>query len=344
MATPSVSAESEQAVAVQLRQLIMGFRTTQLIAVAATLGLADQLRDQPQSAPALALAVSAQPQALQRLLRALASIGLVTETDTGAFALTPLGRPLVRDLPGSLHSVARLYGEDWLWSAYGQLLHSVQTGRPAFDHVHGQSFYDYLAQHADAAALFNAAMSGYSGHEQAALLAAYDWSGLHTVVDVGGGQGGLLAALLAGHPSMHGVLFEQPAVAAEAAQWMHQAGLGERCRCVAGDFFAAVTAGGDAYVLKSVLHNWNDAESTAILRNCRAAMAEGGRVLVVERVIPPGNEPAEAKLFDVNMLVVLGGRERTEAEYRHVLAAAGLRMTQIIATSSPLSIVEARTA
>jgi hypothetical protein len=318
----------------------MGFRTTQMLYVAAKLGLADHLRHGTRTPEQLAQAVAADAQALRRLLRALASMGIFAEEADGSFALTPLAEHLRSDAPQSLRGVALLYGEEWLWRAYGQMLYSVLTGRPAFEHAHGQPLFDYLSDHPAAAAQFDEAMSGYSAQEAAAILAAYDFSPASRVVDVGGGQGGLLSAILRAHPHLSGVVFDRPTVVPGARRRLAETGVGARSECVAGDFFAALPDGGDLYMLKSVLHDWGDEDAVRILRTCRRAMGERARLLVIERVVPEGNAPAEAKLFDINMLVVLGGKERTEGEYRSLFEAGGFRLTQIIATQSPLSLIE----
>ena len=332
--------QADVSAAATLRQLIMGFRVTQLIYVAAKLGLADHLEQGPQTPHALAQAVGAEQQALYRLLRALASIGLFAETADGAFRLTPLAQLLQTNPAGSLRDLAILYGEEWLWQGYGHMLYSVQTGRPAFEQIHGEPLYDYLGNHPAAEAQFQAAMSGYSAQEAAAILAAYDFFRVATVVDVGGGHGALVAALLEAHPQLAGVVFDVASVVAEAQRQLADAGLASRATCVAGDFFAALPSGGDIYLLKSVLHNWDDAAAARILRSCRQAMSRRARLLVIERVIPSGNVPAEAKLFDINMLVTVGGQERTEREYRALFQAAGFDLTQIIPTYSPLSLIE----
>jgi hypothetical protein len=328
--------------AAALRQMIMGFRATQLIHVAARLGLADRLARGAQTPAALAQQAGAEPDALRRVLRALASLGIFAETADGAYALTPLAEPLCSDRPGSLHSTALLYGAEFLWRAYGHMEHSVRTGRPGFDDVHGASLFAYLADDAAAAALFHGAMAGFSDQEAAAILAAYDYAAARSVVDVGGGQGRLLSALLLAHPHLGGVVLDLATAQAGANALLADAGLAARARFVAGDFFAAVPGGGDLYLLKSVIHNWDDGAAITILRRCRAAMADHARLLLIERVVPAGNAPAEAKLFDVNMLVVVGGRERTAEEYRALLAQAGLALVQVIPTASPLSLVEAR--
>jgi precorrin-6B methylase 2 len=324
----------------EVRRLIMGFRTTQLVYVAARLGIPDKLADGPQDACTLARTVGAHPRALYRLLRALAGLGIFTETADGRFEVTPLGQTLRRDTPGSLRDVALLYGDDWLWSAYGSLSHSVMTGRPAFEHVHGQTFYDYLHNRPDSAVTFDRAMTGFSEQEAAAILDAYDFSGASTLVDIGSGQGALMIAVLRAHPKMRAILFDQTGVVEQAHKVAADAGVTGRVTIAPGDFFEYVPAGGDVYVLKSVLHNWEDPEAIDILRNCRDVMSNGSRLLVVERVLPEGNGPSEAKLFDINMLVVPGGLERTTTEYQNVLEAAGFELRRVIPTKAAVSILE----
>jgi ubiquinone/menaquinone biosynthesis C-methylase UbiE len=330
----------EEAAAVA-RRMIMGFRTTQLVHVAAKLGIADVLGEGPRDASAIAAAVGALPQSVYRLLRALASLGVFAETTDGRFELTPLGDTLRRDRPGSLHQLALLYGDDWVWRAYGETLHSVMTGDPAFDHVYGQTLFEYLQRHPDAAATFDRGMTAYSEQEAAAVLSAYDFSGATTLVDVGGGQGALLAAVLKRHPRARGVLLEQQSVIERARTVIAEGGLADRCALTPGDFFEALPGGGDVYVLKSVLHNWDDGRCVTILKRCRDVLRPGARILVIERLVPEGNEPAEAKLFDINMLVMVGGRERTRAEYASLLEAAGLELARVISTRAPLCILEA---
>jgi hypothetical protein len=323
-----------------LRELIMGFRASQLIYVAAKLGIADRLHDGPQTVAELAGAAGAAPQPLYRLLRALASLGIFAETDDGSFELTPTARLLQSDVPGSLRSTALLYGDEVFWAAYGQMVHSVVTGEPAFRHCHGEPLFPYLATHPRAAALFHEAMSGFSDRETTAILDAYDFSGLSKVVDVGGGHGALIAALLNAHPNLYGVILDLETAADGARQLVAEAGVAQRAVFVPGDFFSAVPRGGDAYVLKSVIHNWDDEAATRILRACRKAMRSDARLIAIERVIPPGNAASEAKLFDINMLVSVGGQERTEEEYRRLFHGAGLRLTRIVPTRSPLGLIE----
>ena len=337
---PLTTGPDESAIAT-LRQLIMGFRTTQLIYVAATLGIADALSGEPRTPTELAAEVGAEPTALHRLLRALASLGVFAETADGSFTMTPLAEALCNDAQGSLRDVALLYGDEWLWRAYGRMLHGVRTGKPAFDDVHGRTFYEYLDHDPAASAVFHRAMSGYSAQESRAIGEAYDFSRAATVVDVGGGHGTLLTAILRAHEHLTGIVCDLESVVPGAERQLAEAGLSSRAVAIAVDFFRAVPGGGGVYVLKSVLHNWDDDACVAILKACRRAMSRQARLIVAERVVPPGNVPSEAKLFDVNMMVVTGGRERTEREYAALLAAAGLHLTRVIPTRSALSLVEA---
>jgi hypothetical protein len=324
-----------------LRRMVLGFRLTQLLAVAARLGLADQLHGGPRSVQALAEAAGVDAVALRRLMRALACEGVFAETADGAFENTALSELLRSDAPSSLRDVAILYGEPWLWQAYGDLLHSVRTGRPAFEHVHGQSFYGFLQQHPAQAEVFQRAMSGFTAHEVAAISSACDLAAARTVVDVGAGHGALMTALLNRHRGLRGIVFDLPEVIGGAQRALGEAGLSGRCQCVAGDFFQAVPSGGDVYLLKSVLHNWADAEATHILQACRRAMSDAARLIVAERVIPEGNVASEAKLFDINMMVTVGGQERSLDAYRALLKAADLRLIRCADTASALSVIEA---
>jgi len=337
---PLRAGADESAIA-SLRQLIMGFRTTQLVYVAATLGIADILSRGPRTPAQLAAELGAEAAALYRVLRALASLGVFAETADGSFAMTPLARALCSDASGSLRDVAVLYGDEWLWRAYGRMLHSVRTGQPAFDDVHGRTFYEHLDDDRGANAVFHQAMSAYSAQESAAIVEAYDLSRAATVVDVGGGHGALLTAILRAHEDLTGILCDLPTVVPGAERQLAEAGLSGRTTAMAVDFFRAVPSGGSVYVLKSVLHNWDDDACVAILKTCRRAMSRHARLIVAERVVPAGNAPSEAKLFDVNMLVVTGGRERTEREYGVLLERAGLCLTRIITTRSALSLMEA---
>ncbi len=329
----------------RMRELIMGFRATQIVSVAAQLGLADCLRDGARSARQMATAVGADALALHRLLRALACLGVLAPTGDDSFELTPLGESLRSDRPQSLRGMAALYGQPWLWQAYGALMHSVRTGQSAFDQVHGQPFFDFLADRPDEAAVFDDAMSTFSANEVQAIAQAYpEFESMQHVVDVGGGRGVLLHALLRRHAHLHGTLFDRESVIAAAQQAPLDAAIAARLQCVAGDFFERVEpAGADAYLLKSVIHDWDDAAASALLFACRAAMAEGrSRLLLIERLLPDdAATPSDAALFDINMLVTVGGKERSASEYAALLAGTELRMTRVLPTECGLSIVEA---
>jgi SAM-dependent methyltransferase len=237
--------------------------------------------------------------------------------------------------------VALLYGEDWLWRTYGNLFYSLQTGRPAFPQTHGLPFYDFLNQNPEAAAVFQAAMTGFSEHEAKATIAAYDFAGVKIIVDVGAGCGALLAVILRAFSQVSGVAFDLAPAEPDFKRLFTDSGVLGRATFVAGDFFDELPDGADVYLLKSVLHNWDNAAATRILQVCRRAIALAGRLLVVERLVTTEQGPSEAKHFDINMLVTVGGRERTEREYAALLEQADFRLVRTVPTSSPLTIVEA---
>jgi SAM-dependent methyltransferase len=324
-----------------LREILFGFRATRLISVAAELGLADLMADTPRGSGELAALTQSDADALHRLLRGLAQIGVFRQDPDGRFGLTPLGECLRSDVPGSQRAFARLLGHDAWWRAWGDLLHSVRTGETAFRHAHGKSLFDYLTDEPSFVPIFNAGMAASSTAVTQAVVAAYDFARFGTIVDVGGGTGSLLTAILRAHRQPRGVLFDLPVSRERAEAAIAAAGLTERCHFVGGDFFAGVPAGGDAYVLKQILHDWDDERSAAVLEQCRQAMAPGGTLLVVEYVLPAGNEPApDETLMDVTMLVFTGGRERSAAQYAELFGRAGLRLTRVVPTDSPHRIVE----
>jgi hypothetical protein len=302
-----------------------------MLYVVAKLGIADLLADGPQPIDALAAATGTQASALSRVLRALASRGVFTQDAEQRVALTPLAALLRSSVPGSLRAMVVFSGAPWLWQAWSHLLEGVQTGQTAFDLAHGMSFFAYLAQHPDAAAVFNQYMAEAPLHRHTVIAAAADFSGMRCVIDVGGGHGASLIAILHANPALRGVLFDQPQVVA---------GVAERCDTVGGDFFAAVPAGGDVYLLSAILHNWDDEHALQILQNCRRVMAGHGKLLVAERIVPEGNMPSQAKLVDVNMLVQLGGQQRTEAEFRALFTRAGFQLTHVVLAPSDLGVIE----
>jgi SAM-dependent methyltransferase len=326
-----------------LAQLVRGSLTTQLISVASTLGIAELLQSGPKSAGEIAATVGADASALYRMLRALAGMGIFAEGVDGRFEMTSLAESLRRDAPESVHSSAELYGSTWWWDSTGALLHTVRSGETAFEHVHGLALFEYLQRNAAAATLFNEHQANMTHQDAAAIVAAYDFAALRTVVDVGGGQGILLAAIVQAYPEMSGVLFEMPSVADQADARLRTMGVRGRCEVVAGDFFKEIPAGGDAYILKDIIHDWDDERAVNVLANCRKALRTepNGKVLVIEKIIPPGNEPFAGKLTDITMLLMTGGRERTGPEYCTLLATAGLTVRRIVPTQSPASIIDA---
>jgi hypothetical protein len=334
---PSGDAAQAQAV---LQQMTNGYWATQIIYVAAKLGIADLLNSGPLGIQALAESTETHGPSLYRLMRALASLGVVREREAGDYETTALGRCLVRGSPGALQARAILNGEEW-YAAWGGLLQSVRTGETAFDHIVGKPFFEHLAANAKSASVFNEAMASSTEGAARAVADAYDFSRFKTIVDVGGGTGAFLAGILQANPHARGVLFDQPNVAAAAGGLLTSAGVADRCDVVGGDFFEAVPGGGDVYMLSWIIHDWDDDRSVAILKNCRRAMAHDARLLVIEQVIPPGNEASLSKLYDLHMLVLSGGRERREDEYRDLLAASDLQLARVIPTDVPRSVIEA---
>jgi hypothetical protein len=321
--------------------MIAGFWLSRALYLAAKLGLADYLKDGPKRSDQLASLVGMHAPSLYRLLRALASVGVFVEDDRGCFAMTPAAATLQSDASSSLRAfVISELGEDH-YPAWGELMHSVRTGDIAFDHLFDVDVWRYRAQHPEAARIFDEAMASFSGIVHEAILQSYDFSPIHTIVDVAGGDGGLIASILNRYPRKRGVLFDLPHVVGRARRRIDSEGLAERCQILAGDFFTSVPSGGDAYLLKWIIHDWNDERAIAILRRCQEAMAGNAKLLLVEAVIPRGNTPSFQKFMDLNMLVMTGGRERTETEDRALLEAAGFRVLSIISTPSEMSVIEA---
>jgi ubiquinone/menaquinone biosynthesis C-methylase UbiE len=323
----------------ELTRLFRGFWVSQAIYVAAELSIADLLADGPRTVADLASVAGVHAPSLYRVLRLLASEGVFAEAEAGRFELTPMAATLRRHA-GPLRLQVLFLGQEASWRAAGSLLHTVRTGETAFERVHGVDFFDYYRQHPNERVLFDQLMVANTAPVGRAVAAAYDFSPIETVVDVGGGRGALAIELLTVYSHLRGVVFDQPAVAADARHAITEAGLTGRCEAVGGDFFAAVPDGGDAYLMKYILHDWDDERAVAILRACRRVVPAGGRLLVVEQAIPAGNAPSFAKTQDINMLINLGGRERTEAEYRALYGAAGFDLTRTIPLLGELRIIE----
>ncbi len=321
-------------------EIVQGYWASRAVYVAAKLGIPDLLKDGPRTCEDLAKASDTHAPTLYRVLRALDSIGVVRENGELSFALTPLGATLRTDAPGSLRFFAiEELGENH-YPAWEQLLYSVKSGATAFNRVYGTSKWQYMTEHPDEAGIFNAAMGSFSSVVADAIVQAYDFSASKTIVDLGGGDGSLLAAVLKASPASNGILADLPHVAEKAKLRLGNEGLGGRCQVAPVDFFSEVPAG-DTYMLKWIIHDWDDERSVTILRNCRNALAPGGKVLLIEAVLQPGSATAFSKFVDLNMLVMTGGRERTEPEYRALLQSAGLTLTRIVPTHTEMSIIEA---
>ncbi|PWK66890.1 methyltransferase [Aminobacter sp. AP02] len=330
----------ENAATTQLMQMVNGYQVSQAICVAATLGIADQLTDGARTSDELATATHSHPQALYRLLRALASVGVLHEGDGRRFTLTELGYGLCSDAPQSVAGWARMVERAYYRQAWSELLHSVRTGENAFQHAHGMGVWQYRAEHPEESVTFDRAMTSLSRLVADAVLDAYDFSPFDVVMDVGGGQGALLAGILKRNPSQRGILFDQPQVVAGAAPTLQAALVAERCQIVGGDFFAAVPDGADAHVMKWIIHDWDDERSIAVLKSSRRAMRPGGKLLVLEAVLAPPNEGARVKFADLNMLAVPGGQERTADEFARLFEASGFRLTRTINAGPRISIIE----
>ncbi|MGD9692407.1 MAG: methyltransferase [Phycisphaerales bacterium] len=323
----------------RLLQMITGMIGTQAVRVAAELAIADHLACGPATAEDLARRCDAHADSLRRLLRYLCGEGVFVEDESGRFALTPLGECLRSDSPTRVRDFARMLAGDCA-SAWNELIHSVRTGHCAFEHVHGAPLFRYLAAHPEKAHVFDSAMTGVHGPETGPMIDAYDFSGFETIVDVGGASGAVLLEILSRNPRPRGIVFDLDHVAEQASARIAAAGLADRAKGEGGSFFERVPEGADCYVMRHIIHDWNDEQSIGILRRCRDAMRPDGKVLVVESVIPPGNEPHPSKMFDLIMLAIPGGRERTRADYERLYSAAGLRVTRVVPTASPVSVVE----
>jgi orsellinic acid C2-O-methyltransferase len=329
---------------IALYQMAIGHYVSRALHLAAKLGIADLLAAGPRTAADLAAAISANGAALRRVLRLLASVGVFEERDDGAFALTPTGELLRSDVPGSARALVRLFAGTGIQDSWKELEYCVRTGQPAFRKrsPDGDAFSSFDAEQAE---VFDAAMATFAPQTSAAIVAGYDFSQFGTVVDVGGGNGALLVGILVAHPDLRGIVFDRPQAAGAARARVADAGLAARCEVIAGDFFESVPTDADAYLIKHVIHDWDDEKAVAILRNCRRAMNAKAKLLIAEGVasrrIDTSPEGRGAAANDVNMLVVAGGRQRSEEEFRALYDAAGLALTKVIPTLSPVvSLIE----
>jgi hypothetical protein len=342
MAPSVLSATDAPAVAPvdALLKLGIGYMTSSALNVVVSLGIADQLSGGPRMVADLAREAGASEDALYRVLRMLASEGVFEEIAPRAFAQTPLSEPLKTGSPA--RELVQWIADPFHFKVYSEALQTVRTGQPAGEYVTGLPVFDYIGQTPELSDVFNDAMTSMSALVTPAVLEAYDFDGIDTLVDVAGGHGMLLASVLKAYPKMKGVLFDLPYVVEGARAAMGAPGLRSRCRVEGGDMFKAVPAGGDAYVIKHIIHDWDDERALAILRNIRTAIGDGrGKVILIESVIEPGSQRDLGKFIDYEMLMLTGGRERSEAEFARLLAGADFELTRVVRTNAPLSVVEA---
>ena len=326
----------------QLLQLVGGAFISQAIYVAAKLGIADLVADGPRTVGYLADKTATQERALYRLLRACASVGAFTETEPKTFANTPMTESLRSDSPRSTRDLTIWMGEEPHWRVYGNLLHSVKTGKPAWDLVHSEPVFPYLfSTNIELGEIFNRAMTSFSHQSIGPVLEAYDFSGAGTIADIAGGHGHLLAAVVAANPGTNGVLFDLPTVLEGAVEALERYDVKDRVELVEGDFFKEIPVKADIYMLKHIIHDWYEDNCQKILNNIRESMPDDGKVLIIEAVIPEDNAPHFGKIMDLEMLLSPGGVERTETEFAQLLADAGFKLSRIVPTMGPMSIVEA---
>jgi O-methyltransferase domain/Dimerisation domain len=330
---------------IMMLQMINAYRLSQNISVAAQLGIADLLADKPKGVIELAEKTATHPQSLYRLLRTLASFGIFAELEEQQFRLTPRAALLQSDVPGSLRGYAMVIGTKWHWQMWKDILYSVKTGDSAFEHFQGMGFEDYYQQHPEVAETFDAAMKGALSLSDRAILAGYDFSGFHKVIDIatgGQGDGELIASILEQNNTATGVHFDAPSRLERAKAAVENKLVGDRCEFIGGDFLVSVPSGGDAYIVKNLIHDYSDAKAGKILDNLHQAIDKNGKLLVAEMIVPPGNEPSLAKILDVEALIMTpGATERTAEEYSQLLAKSGFEVTRIVPTKSPMSIIEA---
>jgi hypothetical protein len=323
-------------------QLATGYIISAALQTAVKLGVADHLANGSQSVAELAAATRTNEDALYRVLRVLAMAGVFEETAGRRFALTPASELLRSDRPG-LRDMALWISSPFHFRVYSNALESVRTGQPASEKMLGVPVFEYLARDAELSEIFNNAMTSFSGLIMPAVLEAYDFSGIDVLVDVAGGHGGILTAVLQKYPAMRGILMDIDHVIAGAHPKIAAQNVQDRCTAVAGDFFKSVPPGGDAYIMKHIIHDWDDQRASVILRNIRTALAgrRHGKVILLEAVIQAGSAPDLGKLLDLEMLMMPGGRERTADEFRALFAKSGFEMTRIVPTKSPLNVIEA---
>jgi len=326
----------------QVLQIAMGYMASSALYLAIALNVPDELASGPKDVAALARACGANEDALYRILRLLASMGVFVEQSPRRFALTPAADLLRKDVPGSLRGMAVFLPDPVHFRVYGDLMHSVMTGQPAVDKALGMPVFEYLSKHPDYSQVFNDAMTALSAPVAGAAIEAYDFSTIGTLVDVAGGHGEVLMSILKACPNVRGILADVGHVIEGAKPRIAAAGLSSRCDAAAIDFFKSVPPGGDAYIMKHIIHDWDDERASLILRNIATAMgAKRGKVILLEMVLRGAGEPDLGKLLDIEMLAMPGGRERSADEFKALFARSGFEMTKVVPTKSPLSVVEA---
>ena len=339
MTTQSTSVQATPEAIQHAFQLMAGHIVASAVNISARLGLSDRLAKGPRTADDLARETGANPDALYRLMRTLAGVGMFEETSERTFALTPVGAALC---DGPVRSMALWIAGEFNFHVYANAMHSVMTGESAVPKTTGNEVFAHFAKNPELSKVFNDAMTGFSNVVIPAIVESYDFGGIRTLVDIAGGHGAVLTAILKKHPGTKGILFDVDHVIAGAKPKIEAQGLAGRVSTASGDFFKAVPPGGDAYVMKHIIHDWDDEKAALILTNIRKVLPKDGRVILIEAVIPPGNEPGLGKILDLEMLVMPGGRERTEQEFRALFDRAGFDLTRIVPTPSPLSVVEAK--
>lgn len=323
-----------------LMQMLFGPLTQQCICVATKLKIADLVAEYPQTIAQLAAKTNSNEDALYRVLRMLSSIGIFKQ-EGRKFGLTPIASLLRSGDPNSMYSFAIMMGEDWIWRNWGELMYSVQTGKTAHHKVHGMSSFEYFTSNTKAGTIFNNAMTNLSKGVVAPIVEAYDFSKVSKVADIAGGHGMLLSGVLKSYPKVSGVLFDLSPVIAGSSFLLQEEGVSDRVELESGDFFNSIPAGADIYLMKHIIHDWDDAGSIKILKNLRSAMDDNAKVLIIEMVVPEENEASPSKIMDILMMIMEGGKERTGKEYKNLLEAVDLKLTRIIPTKSPYSLVEA---
>jgi hypothetical protein len=327
----------------RLRSLVTGYFLSRALYAVTALDVAEALAKGSLSADELASRTGAHAPSLNRVLRALAPEGVFTQDEQGRYGNTALSELLRANVPGSLRDLILLLGDETSWRSWEAIVDGIRTGQAPFEQIYGEKFFDYLQDHHDTAAMFDRAMTSASGTTNAAVIEAYDFSGMRHLVDVGGNLGAALCSILQAFPDLRGTVFDLPHIASRAREFIAALGLDMRCDFAGGSFFESIPGGADGYFMKHILHDWGDVECVQILTACRRAMGPDARLLICERIVPTGNAPSPAKVIDLHMFMTNhGGMERTEAEYRLLLERSGLRLACIVNTSTPWSLLEAR--